>query len=104
VNLCLTCKETQLRKKKEEKNQKSRVLLRQRRDQQQKLPKKLQCNNGSSEDLTIKRSKEAINQQEIGTIDRSKTGTKLRISSKKSAGVAWRAVEAQQTEGDESHP
>jgi hypothetical protein len=27
-----------------------------------------------------------INQQETGTIDRSKAGTKLRISSKKSAG------------------
>jgi hypothetical protein len=53
---------------------------------------------------SINRSEEAINQKETGTIDRSKTETKLRISSKKSAGVAVRAVEAQQTEGDESHP
>jgi hypothetical protein len=39
VNLCLTCKKTQLRKKKRKKKPEEQSSSRQRREQQQKLPK-----------------------------------------------------------------
>ncbi len=45
-----------------------------------------------------------INQQETGTIDRSKKERNCEFQARRARGVALRAVEAQQTEGDESHP
>jgi phage-related minor tail protein len=87
VNLCLTCKKTQLRKKKERITRRAEFFQGKEESSGKSSKKKTQCSS-SSEDLTINRSKEAINQLETGTIDRSKTGRKVRISSKKSAGVA----------------